>query len=209
LNRLPHGGEYELTGAHLTSGLAGIVLAAGGATRFGAPKQLAQFQGISLVKRAVRLAAACCPRGVCVVTGAYGDAVRAELAGSRVLLAHNADWSAGLASSIRRGIEALPPHATACLLMLCDQAMIDAPDLQRLVEAWMSVPGRPAAAQYQGALGVPAVFPRHCWRALQALEGDRGARGLLATLDEVTRVPLPSAVFDVDTPADLARLRGE
>lgn len=49
--------------------LAGLVLAAGGASRFGGPKQLALVAGQPLVGRAVALALRCCEAGVVVVTG--------------------------------------------------------------------------------------------------------------------------------------------
>jgi molybdenum cofactor cytidylyltransferase len=190
-----------------TTRLAGIVLAAGGAARYGGPKQLACLGGLTLVTRAARQALACCPAGVSVVTGAYAAEVRAELAGEPVALVHNANWATGLASSIRCGLDGLPAHFAACLLMLGDQPAIDQGDLMSLVAAWASAPDRVAAARYAGTLGIPAVFPRTLWPSLRALSGDQGARALIASLSQVTEVPVPGAALDIDTPADLDALR--
>jgi CTP:molybdopterin cytidylyltransferase MocA len=53
---------------------------------------------------------------------------------------------------------------------------------------------------------VPAVFPRALWTALHAIRGDAGARAVLRASQALTLVAMPEASFDVDTPADLARL---
>jgi molybdenum cofactor cytidylyltransferase len=183
--------------------LAGILLAAGGASRFGGPKQVALFEGVPLVARAARAALAACPAGVVVVTGAYDEQVRQRLAGLPVRIVHNAGWGTGLASSICVGLAGLPAGPSACLVMLCDQPAVDEDDLHRLIDAWMAVPERVAAAQYAGTLGAPAIFPEAFWPGLRALGGDRGARAFIASLPQVTAVAMPHAARDIDTPADL------
>jgi CTP:molybdopterin cytidylyltransferase MocA len=189
------------------AGLAGIVFAAGGATRFGAPKQLARLDGVELVVHAARRAIACCPAGVIVVTGAYAAEVREALNAVAVQFAHNDAWETGLASSLRCGVAALPAQATACLLMLCDQPRVDAGALRNLAARWAASPGQVAASQYADSLGVPAIVPRDLWRGLLDLRGDQGARALIAALGAVTAVSLPGVDADVDTPGDLDRLR--
>jgi molybdenum cofactor cytidylyltransferase len=186
--------------------LAGIVLAAGAGARFGGVKQLARLGDLSLVERAVRLARGVCGAGVVVVTGAHARQVEGALAGLAVTIAHNPDWARGLSGSLRCGVTALPAGAEACLVLLCDQPAIAEDDLRRLVDAWSRAPLRAAAAHYQGALGVPAIFPAAHWAELMALEGDQGARRLLARLPDVTAVPMPRAAFDVDVPGDLVAL---
>lgn len=186
--------------------LAGLVLAAGGARRFGAPKQLVLVGGRSLVETAAQLALDCCAAGVVVVSGAHAPAVEAAIGHLPVTVARNEAWQEGLASSLRRGVQAMPAHAEACLVLLCDQAAITAADLMRLVEAWQAFPQRMAAAGYAGTAGVPAIFPRAIWPALARLRGDQGARRLLAGAAALTVVAMPNAAVDVDTPADHADL---
>lgn len=190
------------------AGLAGLVLAAGAASRFGGPKQVAQWRGAALVQRAALAALATCPAGVVVVTGAHADDVAGVLAGLPVVRAHNPRWADGLAASLACGLGALLPAATACLVLPCDQPGVDAGELGRLAAAWARAPTRVAAAWYDGHAGAPAIFPAARWPALRALHGDAGARALLAALatgDGLTRVAMPAAALDVDTPADLAR----
>lgn len=195
---------HQPTSAQASDGLAAMVLAAGAGRRFGGPKQLARVAGRALVVRAVELALGCSPAGVVVVTGAFGAEVAAALAALPVQLAPNPQWARGMAGSIRCGLGALPARANACLILLADQPAIDTADLRRLVDAWAARPGAVAAAHYAGACGAPAIFPAAYWPGLAALQGDRGARALLATLDALTAVPMPAAAFDIDTPQDLA-----
>lgn len=189
-------------------GLAGLVLAAGAASRFGGPKQLAVVAGLVLVERAASLALACCDAGVVVVTGAHAASVERAVVQRPVRVVRNDAWAEGLASSLRCGLDALPAGAAACLVLLCDQPGIGVADLARLVAAWRSAPEQLAAAHYGGSPGVPAIFPRRSWPALARLQGDRGAGGLLAATPGLTTVPMPSAASDIDTPADLERWSG-
>jgi len=190
--------------------LAGLLLAAGGATRFGSPKVLATYRGEPLVRRAAALLAPRCPAGVYVVVGAAGAGVGAalapEVAARTVVVVDNPDWVRGLSTSLVRGVAALPPSADAVLILLCDQPAITGGDLDALVAAWQVEPALIAAAGFSDRLGPPVIIPRSFWPQLAALRGDQGARSLLEWHAEHTTVPMPHAGFDVDTPEDLARL---
>ncbi len=187
--------------------LAGLIPAAGGATRFGSPKVLATFHGEALVCRAARLLAPLCAAGVHVVVGAGADSVRAALAaGPGATVVDNPDWAAGLSTSLARGVAALPPTADAVLILLADQPAVTAADLAALLAAWRVEPALIAAAGFGGQLGPPVIMPREFWPQLRALRGDQGARSLLEWHAERTVVPMPHAALDVDTPAELARL---
>ncbi len=186
--------------------LAGLILAAGGATRFGAPKVLAPFHGKPLVQRGVQLLVPRCPAGVHVVVGASADGVRAALTAETVAFVENPDWESGLSTSLVRGVAALPAEANAVLILLCDQPAVTGDDLDALVAAWRIEPALIAAAGFSDRLGPPVIIPRSVWPQLAALRGDQGARSLLEWHAEHTTVPMPHAAFDVDTPEDLARL---
>jgi CTP:molybdopterin cytidylyltransferase MocA len=183
------------------------VLAAGAGTRFGGAKQLARAGERTLVATAARRALASCPAGVVVVTGCHASAVECALRRIDVATVRNRRWRSGIAGSLRRGVEALGAAPAAVLVLLCDQAAVTAPDLQRLTVAWRTRPGCIAAARYGGGLGVPAIFPRRYWASLRRLRGDRGARSVIGAAATVTAVDLPSAAFDIDTAADLRALR--
>lgn len=186
--------------------IAAVVLAAGGSTRMGRPKQLLPVRGTSLVRHAVAAArdGGCDP--VVVVVGANADAVEAELTGESVRVMRNADWAAGPGTSVRTGVAAVGA-AEAVVVLLCDQPFVDAAHVRRLIGEYGAT-GRPmAASAYAGEVGVPALFVRSCFADLLALDPAAGAKRLLARNgDRVAAVPFPAGAVDLDTPADYARL---
>lgn len=187
--------------------LAGVVLAAGAARRFGGAKPLALVDGETLLARTVRRLGGTCGAGVWVVTGCRHAAVAAAVPPGAHPVYHPG-WASGMAGSLRRAIHALPPVAMAVLVMPCDLPQVTAADIARLAAAWRRQPSQPAAACFDGRRGAPAILPRRWWTALHRLRGDEGARAILAAVHGVAGVDMPAAALDVDTPGDLQRLAG-
>ncbi len=192
-----------------------VLLAAGGSSRLGRPKQLLVHQGKTLVRRAAEAAvtAGCGP--VVAVLGAQAGAVAAELAGLPVHTVHNEAWEAGLGGSLRVGLRALEAAGPAgadsvvdgSLVMLCDQLRVDADHLRALVKAFQRTEAPIVASGYEGTRGVPALFSRAIFPELEALAPDEGARGVIARKpSRVVEVALEGGGEDVDTKADLSRL---
>jgi molybdenum cofactor cytidylyltransferase len=184
-----------------------VVLAAGASTRFGTAKQLIRVNGrplmLSAVSRAVELAG----HSVTVVLGAHAAELAPLLRHSPASVAVNRDWAEGIASSIREGVSHAPMTADGVLIMLADQAAVTTEDLRRLAGLWRRDTSSIAAAQYAGAVGVPAIFPRWSFRELAELRGDRGAQVLLQRhVDRLARLAMPSAELDIDRPEDLLAL---
>ena len=184
-----------------------VVLAAGASTRFGATKQLVRVSGRPLMHTIVSRAVELAGHSVTVVLGAHAGELAPLLKHSPASVTINREWSEGIASSIREGLAHTPATADGVLILLADQAAVTTEDLRRLAGAWRRNPSGIAAAQYSGGVGVPAIFPRWCFRELNELRGDRGAQGLLQRhADRVVRLPMPSAELDIDRPEDLLAL---
>jgi CTP:molybdopterin cytidylyltransferase MocA len=175
---------------------AAVVLAAGGSTRFGSPKQLARIGGETLLERASRAAreAGCSP--VVVVLGASSDLIQRSCLLSDVQVLLNEDWRSGMGSSISCGVRTLR-DVDGCVLMTCDMPRVSAEHLRLLMAS-----GDVTASAYAGRNGVPAYFPVLMFEELMKLQGDAGARDLLRT---ARCVELEGGEWDVDTPDDLAR----
>ena len=172
-----------------------VVLAAGASTRLGEPKQLAMLAGETLLERAVRTAreAGCEP--AVVVLGAAAERIRERCRLGDSVVAVNADWQSGMASSIRAGLAAIE-GAEGLVLMTCDQPAVTAEHLRALMAT-----GAVTASAYAGRRGVPAYFPAASFGELGKLQGDAGARELLR---DAGAVELAGGELDVDTAADLA-----
>lgn len=183
--------------------LAALVLAAGGARRYGSPKALAPLRGKPMLQHVIDALDGQCD--VTLVLGAEAASIAAALrVPKRVVV--NDQWADGLASSIKVGLDAIGA-VPAVLIALGDQPAIDRADYENLIATWRRAPQRIAAAQYGDVLGAPCIFPNALFDALRQLEGDRGASALLRRLQaQVDAIPMASALLDVDTPQDLARL---
>ncbi|EAU66889.1 purine catabolism protein PucB [Stigmatella aurantiaca DW4/3-1] len=190
--------------------MGAVVLAAGGSSRLGQPKQLLHHEGRTLVRRTTETALAAGLSPVVVVLGAHREAVAAELAGLPVHPVHNPDWAAGMGGSLRVGLRALPPESVdAALVVLCDQLRVDAPHLSALVDTFSRTQSPIVASGYAGARGVPVLFSRTLFAELEALAPEEGARRVIAREpSRVVEVALAGGAEDVDTAADLARLTG-
>jgi len=188
-----------------SAGLHALVLAAGASSRFGSPKALAKLDTATLLELALRRARAVVGEDFTVVLGAQADTIRATLnLPESQIVVHDA-WDRGLAESLKYGVSQVPAPSSAALILLMDQPAVSTADLNTLIAAWQARPETAAAAYYAGDIGAPCILPRTLFAPLRDLHGDRGAKPLLHRLAEVTRVPMPSAEFDIDTRDDLAR----
>jgi CTP:molybdopterin cytidylyltransferase MocA/Tfp pilus assembly protein PilF len=191
--------------------VAAIILAAGGSSRLGQPKQLLRIDGQSFVRRTAIAAidAGCGP--IVVVLGAAAPDVAPELDGLPVRVVINDGWAGGMGTSLRAGAAAAlvaNPSLVGAVVLLCDQPRITAAVVERLVTAWQQG-GKPmAACAYDIAtFGPPCCFSRNVFDRFATLSDESGAKALLrADPSAVELVPWPDGRIDIDTPEQLIQL---
>ena len=187
--------------------VAGLVLAAGAGTRFGAhPKQLADFHGRPLLEWAVRAQCSVSELSrVVVVLGSSAALIRDGVEFGRASTVVCDEWASGQASSLRRGVEFLRStvDVSAVIVTLGDAPLVT----PEVISMFVSQPPR-ARAVYGGRPGHPVVLGPEEITALTSLQGDEGARGLLRGGPQVEVGHLCSG-RDVDTPEDLEEVRHE
>jgi molybdenum cofactor cytidylyltransferase len=179
-----------------------LILAAGGATRFGGPKQLLEIDGKTLVDRACHtaLGAGCEP--VLRVLGARAEEIlqRPEPPGVFTLVHEN--WQAGMGGSLAAGacrLLELEPECEAIFILLADQPMVSAELLERMRELLESRASM-VLCDYGESGGPPALFKWPHFPELLELTGDRGAKALAARHPgAVARLPFPDGVWDIDS----------
>jgi molybdenum cofactor cytidylyltransferase len=190
--------------------IAGVVLAAGGASRFGSPKQLAELDGMPLLQHAVdAVLAVPAIDPVVVVLGASAERVReaVSLRAARAVVCP--DWAEGMAASLRCGVEAVG-DAEWVVITLGDQPRVTAQVIAAIADEAASAPVGVTAirAMYDGVPGHPVALSRAMLPGVAKLRGDVGARELLGSASvrtfEAGRLCDP---VDVDTPEELEGLR--
>ena len=187
--------------------ITGLLLAAGGARRFGSQKLLAPLHGVPIVRLAADVLIATTD-DVVVVVGNDAQRVQHALAGLPLHCAHNLEWATGLASSLRCGIGAVTARGDAVeavIVTLGDQPGLE-PDVMRDVMAlWRNERPGIVAVRYQGVQDHPVLFDRTVFPELLLLAGDTGAKPVLQRIpSRVVYLDVTQAApRDVDTPADL------
>jgi molybdenum cofactor cytidylyltransferase len=192
--------------------VAAIILAAGRSTRMGGPnKLLAELGGKPLVRLVTEQALASKAKGVIVVTGHQAELVEKALQGLDVKFVRNPDFAEGLASSVKAGVAAVRDEADGAVICLGDMPMISAQLIDHLIEAFAPDRGNLIAVPVSdGRRGNPVLWSRRFFNELMTLDGDIGARHLIAKHTEaVAEVPVEGfgAFLDIDTPQALEAAR--
>lgn len=194
------------SGIHEREKIVCAVLAAGGSSRLGRPKQLVPFRGEPLVRRVTQVALASRCASVAVIVGAESASVETAVRDLPVRCVVNGAWQEGIASSVRAAVAwAREQRAEGLLLVLADQPLLTSAHVDQLVLGLRA--GAPAAGSaYEDVLGVPAAFSASQFDALAALEGDRGATRVLRETQGAVTISWPEGLVDVDSEADVRAL---
>jgi len=186
-----------------------IILAAGGSSRLGEPKQLLPYGNGNLIQRAVTEAKATDAKKVVVVLGSNAEEIEKALSNIEVEIVRNESWSEGIGASIRTGVNLVANDESldGVILMVCDQPYVSSASLMELMNHQRSS-GKPVvASQYKNTVGTPAFFHRSFFKHLQSLEGDTGAKKILIDYsDQVFNVKFPLGDIDIDTRSDYEML---
>ena len=187
-----------------------IILAAGGSSRLGQPKQLLPFHGKTLVRGVVDAAreAGCSP--IVVVTGNDSEKLHRELAHADVIEVRNTGWQRGIGSSIRSGVQSLNDHAPdveATFLLVCDQPAVNARLIEGMIATHVVTRKDIVASSYADTVGVPAFFDRTLFEDLLSIGDEAGAKSIILQNDQrVARFAFPEGAIDIDTWDDWERL---
>src|SRR6185436_1583708 len=167
---------------------AGILLAAGGSTRFGKSKQMVDWKGQPFVRAVASKALEVGLSPLMVVVGANAEQVEAALEGLDVRIDKNLNWATGQASSIGEAIRIFlatttadytPERADSAIFLLVDQPQITTSMLHALVEKHAEGLFPIVAPMVIDRRANPVLFDRITFPDLLTLEGDVGGRAIL------------------------------
>lgn len=179
----------------------------------GTLKQLLRYRNRTLIEHTIRQAMDAGFAPVIVVVGAEAEAVRASIAALPVEIVQNDAWQLGMGSSIVAGMRVLQDagaDSAAVAILLADQPLVTADHLSHMRTLLHTANALVVAAEYSGAIGVPALFKRDMFAVLAGLEPEAGARHVLRDSGiDVTPFPLAEAAIDLDTPDDFAAFQSK
>jgi molybdenum cofactor cytidylyltransferase len=180
-----------------------VIVAAGGSSRLGQPKQLLRFLGKSLVHDIVVAAcqAGCSP--VIVVIGTDSEKITGELRSTSAVIVENGNWQRGIGSSIRAGVQGLidyAPEIDAVVLLVCDQPFVNANTIRNLIKLREETKRTIVASRYADTVGVPALFDRSLFGELLSLANEAGAKSIILRNREcVAQLAFPEGAIDIDS----------
>ena len=189
--------------------LALVLLAAGKSRRMGQHKLLLPLGNRPLVTYAVDAARASLARPIMVVLGFEAEALRQVLPPDGLSVIINPAYAEGMSTSLRAGIEAVPPGAAGAIVALADQPLVSSALIDALVRAALAEPEAIIATSYGARRGTPVCFPRSLLAELAAVTGDEGGRSVIAAHEDRLRTVAASFSqqgLDVDRPEEYEQL---
>jgi molybdenum cofactor cytidylyltransferase len=145
-----------------------------------------------------------------VVTGNEPDAIHAALDGLAVTFVHNADYAAGMSTSLRAGVAALGDDSQIAGALIClgDMPRVQALHLDAIIAA-ATDDVQIVVPTHERKRGNPVLLRRALFAEVLELEGDVGARALIERHTDHVRwlaIDDPAILVDVDTPGALEAL---
>jgi molybdenum cofactor cytidylyltransferase len=177
----------------------------------GSAKQLLPYNGRTLLRHAAETALASVCDPVLVVLGAGRELMESQVSDLPVLVCYNPDWSLGMGSSIRHGLEQMLARFSgsirAVVIMVCDQPLVRPADLNKLCAVHETSGYGVVSSRYGGSVGVPVLFSSRYFRELAMLDPSAGAKKLIIQhADDHHSIALSTGAFDIDTPEDYSKV---
>jgi molybdenum cofactor cytidylyltransferase len=161
----------------LNRSVCGLVLAAGGSSRLGQPKQLLPFGDATLLDHVLENARACGFDQLVVTLGGAAVEVRARVDLSGVRVVENESYGDGCSSSIGTALKIVDPRCDVLVLMLGDQPGVGPTTVRTLLARRHGAPI--AVCRYDDGVGHPFAFAREAFGELGELQGDKAVWKLI------------------------------
>ena len=183
--------------------IAVIVLAAGESSRMQQPKQVLPWGESTLLGHAIEIAMNSMANEVYVVLGANAAKIQEQIDLSKIKCVVNKDWKKGLGSSIAHAVQYLAKsdkHYDGLLFMLCDQPLIDTNYLNSMISTFTDGVKNIVATAYKQRNGVPVLYHKKYLPLLSTLDGDSGAKEIIAkNREDVIALSAEGKEIDLDT----------
>lgn len=187
--------------------IAGLILAAGASSRFGAQKILLPWNGIPLLYHISSIVLSSSASPVVVVLGNGYEAALETIKDLPLLVVKNENWEQGQSTSLKSGISHLPKDVDAVIIFLADQPFISKDLIESIISTYQAYPFPVIAPMVAGKRANPVLFDRSTFEDLLKIQGDRGGRALFDQYP-IHHIPWEDerVLLDIDSPEDLEKV---
>ena len=182
----------------------------------GQPKQLLPYRGQTLLSHVIQCALASSCSSVIVILGANADKIEPSIKRFPVKIIRNPDWSQGVSSSIRCGVEYIREQSfnslnmNGMIFLVCDQPLISTKIIEQLIAYYNKQKQSIIACCYDKTIGTPVLFDNSFCSELLQLQGDQGAKKIIQKYrEQVTAIRFPNGEIDLDTFAEYQQFFSE
>ncbi len=185
-----------------------IILAAGKSERMGQQKLLMPYGGKTIVENIIDKALASKAGAVKVVVGSNREEIYDLIKDQPVQVIENAAFERGMLSSVQCGFEALSSSASAGMILLGDQPMVQTLVIDKLIESFQKSRKGIIIPVYNNKRGHPVLIDTKYLIRINKLDPNRGLRQLMEEYPEdiyEMEVETNTILKDIDTIEDYKR----
>ncbi len=185
-----------------------VILAAGSASRFGSPKQLAIFKEKTFIENVIETAQSVQFQDRVVILGSHYEEIIDVIDKNEIVILNNVNWENGQASSVNLGVSYFFKNPVdAIIFLLVDQPQITSIMINNVLNLFAYQKPNIIVHHYKGQNRHPILFSKDTFQELLNIQGDKGGRQLF---DKVIpfQINLESdyLALDIDTIEDLKNL---
>jgi len=182
--------------------IAAIILAAGESKRMKSPKMILPFKGRTMIECVIGNIQAAGIDEPIIVVGAWKEDIEKVAGNHRVKIVFNRNYRNGMLSSIRCGINSVPPSCDAAVIIPGDMPMVSADVINKVINDYIATGKRIVIPVYQGRRGHPLLVASDLFREINRLDENEGLRQLAQVYPEdviEAEVDSDSILKDIDT----------
>ena len=185
-----------------------IILAAGGSTRMGHPKQLIKWHGKTLLNHVIEKTHQANLSPTIIVLGAHRKTIENSIIQNpqnKIIVNHN--WQNGLSTSVKEAIKNLPENVKSVIIFLADQPQVKLETIKSLINKSLESDADVIIPIKDGKKGNPILIKSTIFDSIDQLKGDQGFRQIINNLSQDYVESNDNSIFlDIDYESDIEEL---
>ena len=188
--------------------ITALLLAAGGSSRLGQPKQLVLFNNEFLINYIVDQIRRGGISDIRIVLGSHFSEIKEQIKDKRLEVIRNLYWEEGISSSIKCGLNNLEPETEAVIIFIVDQPFLKPELITQILQRFSTSKANIIAACVSGQIVHPVLYRKEVFLKLMELKGDIGGKAIFANeYVETINWKDEKLLLDIDSFDDLEKIK--